>query len=725
MGENAGKEKRKGSGAIGIGLLLLALVFLLTECAFCFRFPQGKLNVSAGNVLTADVLIPYDGTDAYETDLLRQRARDDTPTVYTLDTVAVEAQQEALAAWFTGYDAFLKEMTELWEASARDYNGYLYNDTSWEELITEEALRQDLKKHGVGDEISASAARAILELYLPKSSLHALGQTPDTSPFAKAVETAVLSALNGGLREEDVSAARTEAKDSLKKQNFSTVLKSALGGALIDSFVTVSVKVDQKATEAQKAAAAAAVEPVTVSKGQVLFSAGRELSEADIAKLISFNLLGNGQTPALYYASLSLYPFLLFVVYAVYLIRFERQLVLDIKAMCSLCLLLFITIGLLWVFSELESRLAPVLLGVLLALSVHKKQTARGVNVLLSFIGGALLSKQGFWSGDALSLAAGILVMGEITVSFSGDLRHRTGALPGALCGGVLGGLIAALPALIGEEGYLAAFVDFGLFFAGAMIALLLSWGLLVVWDSLFGLPSAVRLNELMQPDNPLLRRLMTGAPGTYHHSLTVAQLGGNAAEAIGADALLVKAAALFHDVGKLRKPLYFAENLANAPNPHDELPPVESAALIIAHVADAEGIYQKYRIPEAVRSVAREHHGTTLTAYFYYKAQNGGSRKVSEIPFRYPGPKPSSRESAVLMLSDSCEAAVRSLGNATMQEVKDMVRRVIQEKLEDNQFSECPITLKEISRIEASFEQTFMGMLHDRVSYPGKGKKE
>ena len=248
--------------------------------------------------------------------------------------------------------------------------------------------------------------------------------------------------------------------------------------------------------------------------------------------------------------------------------------------------------------------------------------------------------------------------------------------------------------------------------------------GMLSLWENAFDVVTPARLHELLNGNHPLLRKLMTAAPGTFHHSMMAASLAEAAAEAIGANALLARAGATYHDVGKLRRPSYFSENQTDGRNVHDTLPPAESAEIIIAHQRDAETLLQKHRVPAAVRAIAAEHHGTTLVAYFYYKAKQDG-QAVEEAAFRYPGPRPSTRESAIVMLADSCEAAVRSLGEATAEQMAEMVHKVVRGKIDDGQFADCPITLQELAKVEKSFLLTFSGILHGRVRYPDEEEDE
>lgn len=217
----------------------------------------------------------------------------------------------------------------------------------------------------------------------------------------------------------------------------------------------------------------------------------------------------------------------------------------------------------------------------------------------------------------------------------------------------------------------------------------------------------------------------MCDAPGTYQHCMNVAALAEGAAEKIGANALLAKVGAAYHDVGKLRRPQYFKEN-QQAENIHDTLSPQESASIIIAHQKDGATILAKNKLPGAVVRIAAEHHGNSMMTYFYRKAAETDPN-VNPKGFRYPGNKPSTREGAIVMLADCCEAAVRSLGDCTREAREAMVHKIIWSKLTDgeNQLSEVPLTLADISSIEKSFIRTFGGLMHDRIEYPEEAKKE
>ncbi len=240
----------------------------------------------------------------------------------------------------------------------------------------------------------------------------------------------------------------------------------------------------------------------------------------------------------------------------------------------------------------------------------------------------------------------------------------------------------------------------------------------------LVGITTIVQLAELAQPNHPLLQELITKAPGTYHHSLVVGNLVERAAAAVGADPFLARVGTYYHDVGKIKRPHYFTENQQGGINPHNQLTPQQSAAIIISHVADGEELARQYRLPERIRDFIREHHGTTLVAYFYRKALEAAGNDpaaVNERDFRYPGPKPRSKETAILMLADAVEAIARSRQPATRQELDDIVREVILERLEEGQLDEAPLTLRDLTRIRQAFVEMLAGVYHTRVSYPDK----
>ncbi len=249
--------------------------------------------------------------------------------------------------------------------------------------------------------------------------------------------------------------------------------------------------------------------------------------------------------------------------------------------------------------------------------------------------------------------------------------------------------------------------------------------GLLPLFESIFNIMTDMSLMEYMDPNNELLRRLSLEAPGTYQHSLVVGNIAEIVARAIGANGLFCRVATLYHDIGKLFNPHYFTENQLGGFNIHQLLTPLESAHVIIAHVAEGESLARKHHLPQGFIDVIREHHGTTLVYFFYCKQveQMGGDpSKVNEKQFHYPGPKPRTKEAALIMIADTVEAASRSLDSATEEAVAEMVDRLISEKAEEGQFDESPLTFQELCIIKKTMTKTLLITRHLRIKYPSKG---
>jgi hypothetical protein len=257
-----------------------------------------------------------------------------------------------------------------------------------------------------------------------------------------------------------------------------------------------------------------------------------------------------------------------------------------------------------------------------------------------------------------------------------------------------------------------------GLFSAGVALA-----GLFVI-GPLFRVTTALSLIELERPDHQLLQRLQREAPGTYQHTLQVRNLAEAAAEAIGANSLLVRVGTLYHDVGKLLRPGFFIENrVEGTTNPHDTLDPVSSADLIIRHVKDGLDLTRRYRVPVQIRDFVAEHHGTTIIRTFYFKAveQAGGDEsKVDKAAFRYPGPRPQSRETAILMLADASESAVRANQPRSEEEIDAIVGSIIQQRLDGGELDDSGLTLTDLQIIRRTIVGRLKGVYHPRIRYPG-----
>ncbi len=252
-----------------------------------------------------------------------------------------------------------------------------------------------------------------------------------------------------------------------------------------------------------------------------------------------------------------------------------------------------------------------------------------------------------------------------------------------------------------------------------SLLAAALAPALLYVTGLIFDIVTPIQLIELSRPSHPLLQRVLTQSPGTYHHSLMVANLAEQAAERIGADSLLTRVGAYYHDIGKSLHPYFFIENQVDVSNVHDQLDPQTSSRILQNHVIDGLELARRYRLPSRIRAFITEHHGNSKTGYQYALASQANGMPVDDMPFRYPGPRPQCKETALVMLADGCEAAVRARKPASIEQTEEVIRKIIGERLADHQLDDTSLTLQELELIRQSFLDTLRGAYHPRIEYP------
>ena len=311
------------------------------------------------------------------------------------------------------------------------------------------------------------------------------------------------------------------------------------------------------------------------------------------------------------------------------------------------------------------------------------------------------------------------LVGAVVAVRSVRDVRARPSVVFAGALGGVAGGV--ALLAWVWVGGGLSAWATagaFGTFVAGGVLAGILALGLVPLFEVGAGFLTGFRLLELSSPSHPLLQRLLVEAPGSYQHSLIISNLVEPAVAAIGGDTLLARVGALYHDVGKIRRPQFFVENQFGGENPHDRISPHLSYLIITSHVRDGVDLLRAYRLPRELEPFVLEHHGTTVLAYFYKRALEDATA-ISDLNFRYPGPRPRSKETAVLMLADAVESAARTLTDPTQGSIRALIDRLFEQRLQDDQLSQSPLNLRDVEVIAATFERMLTAILHRRISYP------
>jgi len=393
----------------------------------------------------------------------------------------------------------------------------------------------------------------------------------------------------------------------------------------------------------------------------------------------------------------------------------------DVRRTAVIMLVLIINVG----FSVLMVKifhvyLAPLSLGAMLLTGLLGPQVGIAGTVSLSLlISGLVAGSNTSFTAEMTHMLLSGLVGGVVSVRFLKGkpqrLRVVVCGLLVALCNVVLM-LAIDLMTSSNTSGMLH---NAGWSMGGAFLSGVLAVGLQPVFETVFNLATPSKLLELANPNQPILRRLLLEAPGTYHHSIIVANLSEAAAENIGANPLLARTGAYFHDIGKLKRPLYFKENQMGE-NPHDRTDPYVSAAIVTTHTRDGLQLAQKHRLPPEIQRIIVEHHGDTPVMYFYHKALQLADGKTVDISdFRYDGARPTTKEGAIVMLADTIEAAVRSMPDPTPQAIEKFIERLVRGKLEDGQLSNSPLTLRDIDGICEAFCTVLNGVFHERIEYP------
>ncbi len=454
----------------------------------------------------------------------------------------------------------------------------------------------------------------------------------------------------------------------------------------------------------------------TIEKGEAVVREGEVVTPLAIEALETLGILRTRPVAADYVGP-ALLAILLTMLYVILLARLRPALFAHSRVLLLIVLLLLLsTIGIKVIAYDhpVLLYLYPISAVAMLLAVLMDSVVALGTVLLLAL-------SMGFLAHGSLEFTIYALAGGTIAALTLGRIER----LPAFLWSGVY--VAATNAAVVSTFRVLAHEFDPSIWtepvlasVGNGALAGLIGIGSLFVFGKLFGITTALELVDLARPNHPLLRKLLADAPGTYHHSLVVSQLAEHAAQRIGADPLLVRVAAYYHDVGKTAAPQMFIENQLQGANIHDTLDPQESAKLVIDHIARGLDLAHKHHLPRRLAEFIPQHHGTTLAAYFHRKAMRAnGNGSVDEKRFRYPGPKPQSREAGILMLADGIEATMRAEHPSTTEGIRTIINRIVDDRLRDGQLDECDLTLRDIEETKDAFYDVLQGLYHPRVKYP------
>lgn len=534
-----------------------------------------------------------------------------------------------------------------------------------------------------------------------------------------------------------------QANDFIKKiaeENIPPAQKSLQGvvANICQKLIQPNLTFNKSETEKRRREAVEREKPVfyQIKKGEMIIREGSKLTEEHLLKLNALETKQVNVSSVMTAAGHGIFVMLFLSLFVMCLRKFRSSLVFEKGSLFLLGFILVFNLAWAKLFItlfkavgyggaiEISSYLyaIPYAIGPILVAILFEVETALVFSVLNSFIAGFLV-RDGF-SYSLIALGGGL-----IAAYRANQYKKRSSILKTGLLIGIANALIIISLNLINSSLVsVSVFYDVAFGFTGGIIGAIIVSAALPLIESVFHVTSDIKLLELSDLNHPLLSELVVQAPGTYHHSIIVGNLAEDAAEAIGANPLLARVSSYFHDVGKIKKPEYFVENQHSNINKHDGLTPRMSSLILISHIKDGVEFAKAHRLMPKIVDVIKEHHGTGLIAYFYNKAKETEDRSVQAVKeedFRYPGPKPKTKESAIVMLADSVEAASRTLDEPTPSRLNNLVQKIIDDKFMDGQLDHSNLTLSDLHKITNSFVRILTGIFHYRIEYPEIGNEK
>lgn len=542
----------------------------------------------------------------------------------------------------------------------------------------------------------------------------------DFETMVSTVETAVQNSMNATVREGQI----TQAIDNIKQivgYRLDVSLNQNIVPVVLKAYVKPNMIIDQEATDIARDAASESVENVMYLQGQNIIRTGERVSQNQIAMLQSLGLLKDDQYDFSVYGGAAILVCLSMLCLYILLKTIAYDVLCSSRKLLVVLIVTVLSVGFAVVFLKIfNAFFIPVTMGcMLLTVLLGVESGFASVIPIAVLTAGLSAGSNSSYLAEMLLLFLMCSISGIVSVKYLSTRPMRTRLIIAGIICAILDVLIIMAINIMTSSDIKASMENIAWACGGAVISGILAMSLQPVFESIFHLATATRLVELVNPDQPLLRRLLLEAPGTYHHSIVVANLAEAAADKIGANPLLARAAAYYHDIGKLKRPQYFSENQMGT-NPHDTTDPYISSAIITSHPSDGLYLAQQEHLPVEIQEIISQHHGDTATMFFYHKAlQMANGSPIDINDFRYHEKKPSTKEAAIVMLADTVEAAVRSMKDPTPNAIEKFIERLIRGKLEDGQLTESPILICDLDEIVEAFTSVLKGVFHERIEYP------
>ncbi len=677
---------KKHLGNMHLAPLVKTVLIYLIACALMFAplyvsVTPEQYDIQVGAPAPIEILATKDVVDTVTTEQMRNAAADAVePSYKTPDYSGVEDVIGDLNARFTAL-----------QNACNQYSVGKYSDEDLSDL------------------------NAALGITVTREQLNAfLSETSETHDLLfETAKTELYNALMATVPEGQEALTVKSIHADLESQEQFSDHSVDLVTSLIRECIRPTMMIDEEITEQNRQAARDAVESKMCVKGQVIVRNGEIVTLAQYTMIQSLGLLADDsfdiQTPI----GIALLVLALIGALVAYLSLFRKKLLESPKQTMLICMILVLTVWLCFVFQFANVYFMPFSVALILTAILMDARFALFMNLIAALLVSLMTTGSGMIAIVLMSCVSGPLIA---MLYRKNQLRSTT----------LLAGLVIALSnflitlgvGLFNSVEIKTVLVNALWAAGGGAVSGVICIGVQPAMELLFNLATASKLIELSNPNQPLLRRLLLEASGTYHHSIIVANLAEAAASAIGANGLLARVGAYYHDIGKLKRPMYFKENQMGD-NPHDRTDPRVSTAILTAHPRDGAQLAQKARIPEPVIDIIRQHHGDCPVMFFYDKALKLYGDQVDISSFRYEGPRPQTREAAVVMLADSIEAATRALPNPDSEKIDALIRKIVHGKLNDGQLDCSSPTFNDLEKICSAFSTVLTGVFHERIEYP------
>ncbi|ACA45303.1 HDIG domain-containing protein [Clostridium botulinum] len=667
-------------------VLVFFITFLFMYVVLVTSFVTKKYDLQEGDIAKVDIKAPREIKDEVSTKARLQQALESVPIQYTKRT-------EVKAEILNEINSFFSQVNSLKD-----------------KRIDEKQKVQQLDQNG---KINISERELSQILNLDKSELKSM-QDVLIKVISDVYENVNISDDSQKDNAQDIKKAQEYVYSKIKMSKITNPLRQ-LAINIAYSEIKPNFYYDKEKTEELKKETLKNTPPVMIKKDQTIVKEGEPVSKYQLDLLKDIGLLNNNNNFEWYiFIGLGVLIVLVLFIQYVYIYKFYNEVFNDLNSLVLISLNNCIAILLARSIYTISPFLIPLAsIPMILTLLLNYK-----ISLVTSLVNCILIAVAVNFEVEIILIAIMSAVLGSTILR---KMQERNDILYASSYIAIINVILTFSAGFLLSNSVIDVSKKALFTLIGGVLSAILTIGLLPLFENLFDIVTTIKLLELSNPNNPLLKKLLLEAPGTYHHSILVGNLAEVAAEVVNGNPVLARVSAYYHDIGKTKRPYFFKENQIGRENPHDKISPNLSTLIITSHVKDGLELAKEYKIPKVIQDIIQQHHGTSLVKYFYITMKNNSERPedVNEEDFRYQGPIPKSKEAAIIMLADGVEAAVRSINEPTKGKIEEMVNKIIKARLDEGQLDDCDLTLKEIGLIRDAFLKVLISIYHQRIEYP------